>query len=116
MMVGDPCPMHKHFHTIIGLMDAQDMLLCRVHNGRNHVPWLVHQLTLNPIFLSHCFGEVGRRMDALRFVNGNNPLLLCHISLPPILECLADENEEVRATIQSVFLLSGFCLNNFSLC
>ena len=26
-MVGDPCPMHKHFHTILGLMDAHTFVL-----------------------------------------------------------------------------------------
>ena len=35
-MVGDPCPMDKHFHTMLGLMDAQDPLLSCVHHGRNH--------------------------------------------------------------------------------
>ena len=69
-MVGGPCPMHKHFHTVIGLMDAQDPLLCCVHHGRNHVSQLLRKLTLNPSILSRCFGEVGRRIDALRFVNG----------------------------------------------
>ena len=62
-MVGDPCPMHTHFHTILGLMDAQDPLLSCVLHGRNHLPWLLHELTLNPSILSHCFGEVGHRMD-----------------------------------------------------
>ena len=41
MMVGDPCPMHKHFHTILGLMDAQDPLLSYVHHGRNRLPRLL---------------------------------------------------------------------------
>ena len=48
MRVGDPCPMHKRFHTILGLMDAWDPLLSCVHHGRNHLPWLLHELTLNP--------------------------------------------------------------------
>ena len=33
MLVGDPCPMHKHFHTILGLMDAQDPLLSCVYHA-----------------------------------------------------------------------------------
>ena len=57
-MVADPCPMHNHFHTILGLMDARDPLLSCVHHGRNHLPWLLHELTLNPSILSHCFEEV----------------------------------------------------------
>ena len=48
MMVGDPCPMHKYFHTILGLMDAHDPLLSCQHHGRNRLPWLLHELTLNP--------------------------------------------------------------------
>ena len=43
MMVGDPCPMHKHLHTILGLMDAQDPLFICVHHGRSHLPWLLHE-------------------------------------------------------------------------
>ena len=66
-MVGDPCPMHKHFHTTLGLIDAQDPLLSCEPHGRNHLPWLLRKLTLNPSIFPHCFGEVGHRMDALRF-------------------------------------------------
>ena len=47
-MVDDPCPTHKHVHTVLGLMDAQDPLLSCKHHGRNHLPWLLHELTLNP--------------------------------------------------------------------
>jgi len=74
-MVGDPCPMHEHFHTIV---DAQDPLLSCVHHGRYHLPWLLHELSLNPSILSHCFGEVGPRMDALRLVNGKLPSSSVH--------------------------------------
>ena len=83
MIMGDPCPMHKHFHTIMGLMDAQDPLLFCVHHGRTStIPWLPHELTLDPSISSHCYGEVGRRMDGLRFVNGKPlplglPLIRC---------------------------------------
>ena len=31
-MVGNPCPMQQHFHTILGLMDAQDPLLSCEHH------------------------------------------------------------------------------------
>ena len=55
IMVGDPCPMH----TVMGPMDAQDPLLSCEHHGRNHLAWLLHELTLNPSMVSHCFGEVG---------------------------------------------------------
>ena len=67
-MVGDPCPRQKAFPHHAGLMDAQDPLLSCVHHGRNPLPWLLRELTLNPSILSSCFGEVGRRMDALRVV------------------------------------------------
>ena len=59
-------------------MDAQDPLL--------RTPWqepfamaASRAVALNPSIsiLSHCFGEVGRRMDALSFVNGKLLPLLC---------------------------------------
>ena len=62
MMVGGPCPMHEHFHTIMGLQART---------------------------LSHCFGEVGRRMDALRYtfitiwVFGSTTLFRAFSSLLP---------------------------------
>ena len=52
-MVGDPCPTYERFHTIIGLMDAHDPLLSCVHHGRNHLPWLLHELTLNSGVISY---------------------------------------------------------------
>ena len=55
--------MHEHFHTILGLMDAHDPLLSCEHHGRNHLPWLLHELTLKRSILSHCLGEVGPLMD-----------------------------------------------------
>ena len=36
-MAGDPCPMHKHFHTILGVMDAQEPLLSCEHHTRTSV-------------------------------------------------------------------------------
>ena len=47
-MVGDPRPTHKHFHTILGLMEAQDPLWSCEHHGRNHLPWLLRELTPSP--------------------------------------------------------------------
>ena len=74
-----------HFHTILGLMDAQDPLLSCEHHGSDHLPWLLHERALNPSILSRCFGEVGRWMDGLRFVNGKLlPLGLPSSSVHPV--------------------------------
>ena len=73
-------------------MDAKDPLLLCEHHGRDHLPWLLHELSLNPSILSHCFGEVGRSMDGLRFVNGK--LLPLDLGLPSIFlyaPCKQDE-------------------------
>ena len=70
-MMDDPCPMHMRFHTILGLMDAQDPLLPCVHNGRNHLPWLLHKLTLNPYYPDFFFvGSHLSQHHPLRIVLG----------------------------------------------
>ena len=55
MKVGDPRPMHKHFHTILGFMDAHDPLLSWEPHGRNR---LLRELALNTFILSHCLGAI----------------------------------------------------------
>ena len=48
----------------------------------------LRELTLNPSILSHCFGEVGRRMEALRSVNGK----LLPLGLPSIFRTLCKQD------------------------
>ena len=74
-MVDDP--LNHHFYTILGLMDAQDPFLSCEDYISNHMPWLLHKLTLNPSILSHYFGEGGRaRWTGSAFVHGKKFLLL----------------------------------------
>ena len=37
MMVGDPCPLHKHSHTIVGLMDAHKTIIVTQMLPNTHV-------------------------------------------------------------------------------
>ena len=86
MMVGDPCPMHKYFHTILGLMDAQDPLLSCVHHGMNHLPWAAARAHAEPFDLISLLWRGGSPMDALRSVNGK----LLPLGLPSVIKHLVN--------------------------
>ena len=60
-MEGDPCPMHKHFHTILALMGAHDPLLSCVHHA--NATFLELAGTGNPLPLVCLEAQVRRRYE-----------------------------------------------------